>query len=202
MWHMCPCVVPWNDMITCTKYMYTYQFTHQHAFLIWPCVQTTCRSRSPGTVWRGLIFFTTDRPHYPRMPPLSGDNHSWSGFGCALGHHATTFCACAHLMKTAVQYQLRAQGHSPLNILSPDPTCLVGPPGEVSASVYTMGLPGKVPLSRTFPGKRDLVWTRGVSNSLQLTQTKRLEVLVIQNLLRRQLLNCNDISNNRELEWG
>ena len=35
-----------------------------------PCVQT--ESRLPGTVWRGLIFFTTDRPHYilkcPRFP--------------------------------------------------------------------------------------------------------------------------------------
>ena len=89
------------------------------------------------------------------MPTLSGDNHSWSGFGCALGH--------AHiLMKTAVRYQLWAQGHSPLNILSPDPTCLVGPPGDVPASVHTMVLPGKVPLSGTFPSKRDLVWTRGV----------------------------------------
>ena len=27
-----------------------------------PCVQI--RSRLPGTVWRGLIFFMTDRPHY------------------------------------------------------------------------------------------------------------------------------------------
>ena len=48
------------------------------------CVQT--RSLSQGTVWRSLIFFTTDRPHYPWMPPLSGDNHGWSGFGCALGN--------------------------------------------------------------------------------------------------------------------
>ena len=32
------------------------------------CVQT--RSRLPGTVWRSLIFFTPDRPHYPWMPPL------------------------------------------------------------------------------------------------------------------------------------
>ena len=30
--------------------------------LIYPCVQI--RSRLPGTVWRGLIFFMTDRPHY------------------------------------------------------------------------------------------------------------------------------------------
>ena len=78
----------------------------------YPRVQTW--SRLPGTVWRGLIFFTTDRPHYHRMPPLSGDNHGWVvsavRTGCALGHRATTIRACAHLMETAARYQLRAQG--------------------------------------------------------------------------------------------
>ena len=77
-----------------------------------PRVQTW--SRLPGTVWRGLIFFTTDRPHYHRMPPLSGDNHGWVvsavRTGCALGHRATTIRSCAHLMKTAARYKLRAQG--------------------------------------------------------------------------------------------
>ena len=47
-------------------------------------------------------------------------------------------------------------------LLSPDPTCLVGPPGEVPASVHTMGLPGKVPFARESPGKRDPMWTRGL----------------------------------------
>ena len=36
-----------------------------------PCVQTG--SRLPGTVWRGLILFTTDRPDYHRMPLPAGD---------------------------------------------------------------------------------------------------------------------------------
>ena len=67
-----------------------------------------------GTVWRGLIFFTTDRPDYHRMPPPAGDNHGWVVFavrtGFALGHRASTFHACAHLITTAVRYQLRAQG--------------------------------------------------------------------------------------------
>ena len=77
-----------------------------------PCIQTG--SRLPGTVWRGLIFFTTDRPDYHRMPPPAGDNHGWVVFavrtGFALGHRASTFHACAHLITTAVRYQLRAQG--------------------------------------------------------------------------------------------
>ena len=81
---------------------------------MYPRVQTW--SRLPGTVWRGLIFFMTDRPHYHRMPPLSGDNHGWVvsavRTGCAIGHCATTIRACAHLMKTAARYQLRAQGRS------------------------------------------------------------------------------------------
>ena len=79
-----------------------------------PRVQTW--SRLPGTVWRGLIIFTTDRPHYHRMPPLSGDNHGWVvsavRTSCALGHRATTIRACTDLMKTAARYHLRAQGRS------------------------------------------------------------------------------------------
>ena len=62
---------------------------------MYPRVQTW--SRLPGTVWRGLIFFMTDRPHYHRMPPLSGDNHGWVvsavRTGCAIGHRATTIRA-------------------------------------------------------------------------------------------------------------
>ena len=74
-------------------------------------------SRLPGTVWRGLIFFTTDRPHYHRMPPLSGDNHGLSGFCCANGlcvrSPVPPQFAHAHIWwKTAAQYQLRAQGRS------------------------------------------------------------------------------------------
>ena len=69
-----------------------------------------------GDSLRGFIYFTTDRPHYTRMPPLSGDNHGWVvsavRTGCALGHRATTIRACAHVMKTAARYQLRAQGRS------------------------------------------------------------------------------------------
>ena len=52
--------------------------------------------------------------------------------------------------------------------LSPDPTCLVGPPGEVPASVHTMGLPGKVPFAGESHGKRDPMWTRGLSDKWQV----------------------------------
>ena len=98
-----------------------------------PCVQT--RSHSPGTVWRSLISFTTDRPHYPWMPPLSGDNKRLKWFWLCIR-------PCTHLMKTAAISIIM----SPRSLfLSPDPTSLVGPPGEVPV------LPGKV------SGKRDLV---------------------------------------------
>ena len=74
------------------------------------CVQT--RSRLPGTAWRGLIFFTTDvHTIFSNAPTFRGQSRL-SGFGCALDHSATTCRACAHLMKTAVRYQLRAQGRS------------------------------------------------------------------------------------------
>ena len=93
-----------------------------------PCIQTG--SRLPGTIWRGLIFFTTDRPDYHRMPPPAGDNHGWVVFavrtGFALGHRASTFRACAHLITTAVRYQLRAQGR----FSSPEPNMFGGDAGR------------------------------------------------------------------------
>ena len=94
----------------------------------WPCVQTG--SRLPGTVWRGLIFFTTDHPDYHRMPPPAGDNHGWVVFavrtGFALGHRDSTFHACAHLITTAVRYQLRAQGR----YFVPEPNMVGGVTGR------------------------------------------------------------------------
>ena len=93
------------------------------------------------------------------MPPPAGDNHGWVVFavrtGFALGHRASTFHACAHLITTAVRYQLWAK----VAISSPNPTWSLGSPGEVPASVHTMGLPGKVLPSGTFPAKRDPVRT-------------------------------------------
>ena len=106
------------------------------------CIQTG--SRLSGTVWRGLIFFTTDRPDYHRMVFAVRT-------GFALGHRASTCNACAHLITTAVRYQLRPK----VAISSPNPTWSVGSSGEVPASVHTMGLPGKVPLSGTLSERRD-----------------------------------------------
>ena len=90
---------PWNNHYTvscrwdCIKHLVVWvmlwpstQSLHSCCWCDLPCVQT--RSRSPGTVWRILIYFTTDCPHYPWMPPLSGDNNGWSGFGCAFIGHA------------------------------------------------------------------------------------------------------------------
>ena len=114
-----------------------------------------------GPVCRGqfgevLSFFTTDRPHYHRMPPLSGDNHGWVvsavRTGCALGHRATTIRACAHLMKTAARYQLRAQGRS----FVPGPNKFGGISGRSPGERPHYGIAGES------PGKRDLMWTQGL----------------------------------------
>ena len=111
-----------------------------------PRVQTW--SRLPGTVWRGLIFFMTDRPHYHRMPPLSGDNHGWVvsavRTGCALGHRATTIRTCTHLMKTAARYQLRAQGRS----FVPGPNKFGGITGRSPGERPHYGIVGESPACR------------------------------------------------------
>ena len=108
-----------------------------------------CRGQFGG----GLIFFTIDRPHYHRMPPLSGDNHGWVvsavRTGCALGHRANTIRACAHLMKTAVRYQLRAQGR----YFVPEPNMFGGVAGRS---------PGERP--HDVIAKRDPVWKQGMKN--------------------------------------
>ena len=71
-----------------TGEMTTQQETH-------PCVQTG--SRLPGTVWRGLIFFTTDRPDYHRMPPPAGDNHGWVVF--AVHYRLCVRSPCQHISR-------------------------------------------------------------------------------------------------------
>ena len=77
-----------SDYVTQVKEFAPHLLIHTHvAGREWnyPCVQT--RSRLPGTVWRGLIFFTTDRPHYPQInAPTFWRQSRLSGFGCALGH--------------------------------------------------------------------------------------------------------------------
>ena len=73
-----------------------------------------------GPVYRGqfgeVLSFLRPTVHtvFSNAPTFRGQSRP-SGFGCVLDHSATTFGACAHLMKTAVRYQLRAQGRSPLS---------------------------------------------------------------------------------------
>ena len=57
-----------------------------------PCVQTG--SRLPGTVWRGLIFFTTDRP--ANAPACRGQSRL-SGFCCA--HWLCVRSLCQHISR-------------------------------------------------------------------------------------------------------
>ena len=90
-----------------------YKLSHRVRFHVWhvlPRVQTEVPFA--GDSLERYLSFTTDRPHNHRMPPPAGDNYGWVVFdvrtGFALGHRASTFRACAHLMKTAARYQLRA----------------------------------------------------------------------------------------------
>ena len=50
-----------------------------------------------GTVWRGLIFFTTDRPDYHRMPPACRGQSRLSGFCCA--HRLCVRSPCQHISR-------------------------------------------------------------------------------------------------------
>ena len=110
-----------------------------------------------GPVYRGqfgeVLSFLWPTVHtiFSNAPTFRGQSRL-SDFGCALDHSATRFRTCAHLMKTAVRYQLRAQGRSPL----PGPNMFDWWDRRDLASVHTMGLPGKV------PANGDPMWTRGV----------------------------------------
>ena len=99
------------------------------------------------------------------MPPPAGDNHGWVVFavrtGFALGHRASTFHACAHLITTAVRYQLRAQGR----YFVPEPNMVGGvtgrSPGERPHDGIAGGkscLAGLSPLSGT-PSERGVYLT-------------------------------------------
>ena len=112
-----------------------------------------------GPVYRGqfgeVLSFLRPTVHtvFSNAPTFRGQSRL-SAFGCVLDHSATTFGACAHLMKTAVRYSDINYGPK-VALPSPDPTCLVGPwwdhREKSQVSVHPMGLPGKVPLSGTSP---------------------------------------------------
>ena len=79
------------------------------------------------------------------MPPPAGDNHGWVVFavrtGFALGHRASTFHACAHLITTAVRYQLRAQGR----YFVPKPNMVGGVTGRSPGERPHDGIAGEIP---------------------------------------------------------
>ena len=89
--------------------------------------QLTPRSDYPpsrgGSQERAYLFYDRPSTLYSQIyaPTFRGQSRL-SGFDCVLDHCATTFGACAHSMKTAVRYQLRTQGRSPLQILPPNPS--------------------------------------------------------------------------------
>ena len=112
-----------------------------------------------GPVYRGqfgeVLSFLWPTVHttFSNAPTFRGQSRL-SDFGCALDHSATRFRACAHLMKTAVRYQLRAQGRSPL----PGPNMFGGTTGRNPSERPHYGIAGGS------PGKRDPMWTRGISD--------------------------------------
>ena len=73
-------------------------------------------------------------------------------------------------MKTAVRYQLRAQGR----YFVPGPNMFGGITGRSPGERPHYGIAGESPtFSGTFPGKRDIVWTQGQSsNSIFLPNDK------------------------------
>ena len=64
-------------------------------------------------------------------------------------------------MKTAVRYQLRTQGRSPLQILPPTPSTFEGATGDLSSSVQTVRLEEDPPSRGASPATRGIVWTGG-----------------------------------------
>ena len=109
-------------------------------------------------------YFFYDRPStLSSNAPAFRDNHGWVvsavRTGCALGHRATTIRACAHLIKTAARYQLRAQGR----YFVPEPNMFGGVAGRSPGERPHDVIAGES--SRTFPAKRDPVWTQGTVHS-------------------------------------
>ena len=96
-----------------------------------------------GPVYRGqfgeVLSFLWPTVHttFSNAPTFRGQSRL-SDFGCALDHSATRFRACAHLMKTAVRYQLRAQGRSPL----PGPNMFGGTTGRSPGERPHYGIAG------------------------------------------------------------
>ena len=115
-----------------------------------PCCCSSVRVTVPafrlGPVYRGqfgeVLSFLRPTIHtvFSNVPTFRGQSRL-SGFGCVLDHSATTFGACAHLMKTAVRYQLRAQGRSPLS----GPNMFGGTTGRSPGERPHYGIAGESP---------------------------------------------------------
>ena len=103
-----------------------------------------------GPVCRGqfgevLSFLRPTVQTIIECPPPAGDNHGWVVFavrtGFALGHRASTFHACAHLITTAVRYQLWAQGR----YFVPEPNMVSGVTGRSPGERPHDGIAGESP---------------------------------------------------------
>ena len=101
-----------------------------------------------GPVYRGqfgeVLSFLRPTVHtvFSNAPTFRGQSRL-SSFSCVLDHmySATTFGACAHLMKTAVRYQLQAQGRSPLS----GPNMFGGTSGRSPGERPHYGIAGEIP---------------------------------------------------------
>ena len=89
---------------------------------------------------RSYLFY--DRPsRLSSNAPACRGQSRLSGFCCALGHRASTFHACAHLITTAVRYQLRAQGR----YFVPEPNMVGGVTGRSPGERPHDGIAGESP---------------------------------------------------------
>ena len=112
-----------------------------------PRVQTW--SRLPGTVWRGLIFFTTDRPHSSNAPAFGGQSRL-SGFCCANRLCVRSPCHHNSRMRTFDENSCAISITSPSSFV-PGPNKFGGITGRSPGERPHYGIAGES------PGKRDLM---------------------------------------------
>ena len=121
-------VLQHRNCLWCDEFMITYDLP----------VQTIPPSRG-GSQERAYLFYDRPSTHVSTAPFPRGqsDRHR---IGCG-----TVLRSPWKPMKTAVRYQLRTQGRSPLQILPPNPSTVEGVRGDLSSSVQTIPPVRRVP---------------------------------------------------------
>ena len=159
-----------NPLLSTTILIYSDQMRFLRTVTIPAFTSGSCLPG--GQLWRGLIFFTTDRPHYYRMPPLSGDNHGWVGFCCANGLCVRSPCHHNSRMRTFDENSCAISIMSPRSLFRPRTQQVWWDHREKSRRASTLWdcrgksrLPGKVPANGTWCERR--VWGIPLSSSVE-----------------------------------